>query len=69
MAGCSKNGNCYSDTSETIVIRIEEEYEINANNNGPVCEGDLIKLFAPLVTNAYYKWTGPDGFLQICKIL
>ena len=57
-----KNGNCYSDTSQAVVIKIETEYQINASNNGPICEGDTIKLFAPPVTNASYKWTGPEGF-------
>lgn len=57
-----KNGNCFSDTSQAFIIRIEEEYEVNAGNNGPVCEGDSIKLFASPITNASYKWTGPDGF-------
>ncbi len=59
-----KNGNCYSDTSAVVNIKIEEEYNIIAGSNSPVCEGDSIRLFSPLVSNAVYKWTGPDGFIS-----
>ena len=33
-----------------------------ATNNGPVCAGDTIKLFASNVVNGSYSWTGPLGF-------
>lgn len=32
------------------------------SNNGPVCEGQPIKLFTDTITNATYSWTGPNGF-------
>lgn len=57
-----KSGNCYSDTSDIKIIEIEEAYDISATNNGPICEGDMILLSAPLILDATYKWTGPDGF-------
>lgn len=33
-----------------------------ASNNGPVCAGSLLNLFATTVANAGYHWTGPNGF-------
>ena len=27
-----------------------------------ICSGDTVKLYAPSISNAEYKWTGPDGF-------
>jgi len=33
-----------------------------ANNNSPVCVGSSIKLLTPIVANATYLWTGPNGY-------
>ncbi len=57
-----KNGNCYSDTSLVSNIKVEGAYSVDASNNGPVCEGDTISLFAPSIQNADYLWTGPNGY-------
>ncbi|NVN95884.1 MAG: gliding motility-associated C-terminal domain-containing protein [Bacteroidetes bacterium] len=44
----------------------------NANNNGPICEGDSLKLSAnSMAPNAQYYWIGPNGwssYLQNPKI-
>jgi hypothetical protein len=34
----------------------------NATNNGPVCAGGTLKLFADSIPGASYIWTGPNGF-------
>ena len=31
-------------------------------NNGPICEGDTLKLFAATIANAQYFWAGPNNF-------
>ncbi len=67
-----KTGNCYSDTSEVKTIRIENNYDVEASNDGPICEGDSVTLFSSSISNASYKWTGPDGVVsynQNAKIL
>ncbi|MEI6765895.1 MAG: glycine-rich protein [Bacteroidota bacterium] len=33
-----------------------------ATNNGGLCSGDTLKLFATLIPNATYTWSGPNGF-------
>ncbi|MEM9546323.1 MAG: T9SS type A sorting domain-containing protein [Bacteroidota bacterium] len=33
-------------------------------DNGPICEGEDLKLFADFVFGATYSWTGPDGFVS-----
>ncbi len=67
-----KTGNCYSDTSEVKTIHIENYYDVDASNDGPICEGDSVTLFSSSISNASYKWTGPDGvvsYKQNAKIL
>lgn len=31
-------------------------------NNGPICVGDTLKLFAATIANAQYYWAGPNNF-------
>ncbi len=33
-----------------------------SSNNGPICEGDDLELYAEPINNATYFWTGPSGF-------
>lgn len=33
-----------------------------ASNNGPLCEGETLELYAEPVNYASYSWTGPNGF-------
>ncbi len=32
------------------------------SNNGPLCEGDTLKLFAQAVDGASFSWSGPNGW-------
>ena len=32
------------------------------SNNGPLCEGETLELYAEFVANTTYSWTGPMGF-------
>ncbi len=34
----------------------------NAGNNGPLCAGDTLELYADNVANVTYNWYGPGGF-------
>jgi gliding motility-associated-like protein len=56
-----KEASCYSDTSVTRTILVEEKLQISASNTGPVCEGDSIDLIAPEIPGAQYTWIGPDN--------
>jgi PKD repeat protein len=47
-----------SGTGETDCSIVESE----ATNNGPICVGETLELFAEEVEDATYEWTGPDGF-------
>lgn len=33
-----------------------------ASNNGPLCAGETLELYAEPVNNATYSWNGPNGF-------
>ena len=35
---------------------------VTASNDGPACEGGNLQLKASLVSNATYRWTGPNDF-------
>lgn len=36
-------------------------------NNGPICEGDTLKLFAATIANAQYFWAGPNNFSSVLQ--
>ncbi len=54
--------NCYSDTSFSHEIIIEESLEIGISGPDSVCVGDSVKFSAPFIHNASYQWSGPAGF-------
>jgi len=58
-----KEGLCFSDTSEIHNVFVEEEFQIGATNNGPVCEGDSVTLNVAFIPGAEYLWTAPNGDL------
>ena len=35
---------------------------INVSDNGPICEGNNLELYADSAATASYSWTGPNGF-------
>lgn len=34
------------------------------SNNGPLCVGETLELYADTITNATYYWSGPGGFIS-----
>ena len=51
---------CSSDTSQFVNIQVFELPDTPlASSNGPVCEGDSIRLQASDIPNANYFWLGP----------
>jgi hypothetical protein len=56
----SLNG-CSRSTSTNVTIRPTPAVS-NIGNNGPVCVGAELQLYAPLVDQATYLWVGPNGF-------
>ena len=55
------DGSCESEISEEIDLSLEAIPNIGASNNGPVCEGDSIRLTASFIPNATYEWSDPMG--------
>ena len=49
---------CSSIASTTTV----EINKVTATNNGSVCVGNILSLFATPISGAVYSWTGPNGF-------
>lgn len=39
----------------------------SASDNGPVCTGDTLKLYATTIPNGNYNWSGPNGFTSTQK--
>jgi gliding motility-associated-like protein len=57
----SLNG-CVSGTA-SIAVGITPPQTPVATNNGALCEGDSLKLFASTITGATsYNWSGPNGY-------
>ncbi|MDD2965116.1 MAG: T9SS type A sorting domain-containing protein [Bacteroidales bacterium] len=55
------NGGSVDEDSTLVEIYSAPSPSV-ASNNGPVCTGSMLTLFATTVANAGYHWTGPNGF-------
>jgi hypothetical protein len=49
-------------TIGTGVIRVDQPGPATVTNNGPICAGATLQLFAPTIPGATFAWTGPNGF-------
>lgn len=62
----SVNG-CASDAAVTKAIVNAVPAILNITGNGPVCEGQTLRLAADDVRAAVYSWTGPNGFSSAAR--
>jgi hypothetical protein len=53
---------CVSEVTEINVVVKPTPRISSASNNGPVCEGSQLNLFASFQSGAQYRWSGPAGF-------
>lgn len=57
-----KIGNCSASDTITAIVKPAPDTP-TASNNGPICEGDTLRINANTTTpGSTYKWTGPNGF-------
>ena len=54
--------NCLPATRSATVATTPLPTPPTVTNNGPVCEGNTLKLFASAIAGGTYSWTGPNGF-------
>ncbi len=52
----------YQQTGGTASTNCAISCTLDATNNGPICAGSTVNLFASNVTNATYMWTGPNCY-------
>lgn len=52
---------CRSLTSNNLIVDVEVSYNFMVSNNGPICSGDTVTLFATDVAGATYEWFRPDN--------
>lgn len=52
---------CNSQISNNLIIDVEVSYNFMASNDGPICSGDSVTLFATNVMGATYEWFRPDN--------
>ncbi len=50
-------GDCDSEVSQTVSVNVDELPIASATNNGPICTGEDVQLFAGPVPGATYEWT------------
>jgi PKD repeat protein len=50
--------------SENTLVEVELGAPAHAMSNSPICEGEALTLNTPLVTDATYSWSGPNGFVS-----
>ena len=57
-----QDGQCTSDTSNGVLITIEESLDIRIVNDTILCAGNEVILSTNSVINATYEWSGPNNF-------
>lgn len=62
----SVNG-CASDTAVTNAVVNPLPSVVNVTTNGPVCEGQTLRMTADSVKSGIYTWTGPNGFSAVAR--
>ena len=55
-------GSCISDTSNGVLVTIEDALNLNIANDTVQCETDDIILMTNTIPGATYEWTGPGNF-------
>ncbi|MGM1054430.1 MAG: hypothetical protein ACQEWG_00935 [Bacteroidota bacterium] len=62
----TNTSGCISSNSANIIINAQPVTPSapTASNNGPVCVGSTLNLFASTVEEATYSWTGPNRFVS-----
>ncbi|MDO8366034.1 MAG: gliding motility-associated C-terminal domain-containing protein [Saprospiraceae bacterium] len=61
----SSNGACQSAASNTVTVTVNPIPPTPViSSNSPVCQGDVLELYAPTIPGATYFWTGPSGFMS-----
>ncbi len=58
------SGSCIVNSSVTNINVTAIPTAPTASNNGPVCVGTTLGLFASTISNATYSWTGPNGYIS-----
>lgn len=56
--------NCVSVPDTTVVLVKPTPQTPTASNNGPLCEGDKLNLYAATIAGGSYFWTGPLSFID-----
>lgn len=59
-----QSGGCKSLESELLTVEVTLDSNITITYDGPVCEGDSMRLSTKKFAGATYKWTGPGGFVS-----
>jgi PKD repeat protein len=54
------SGSCTGTANATVTVNPIPT--VSAQNNGPLCPGDFLQLFANGSSSATYVWSGPNGF-------
>jgi hypothetical protein len=55
--------NCGTSPAGTVKVVVNPIPSVpNVSNNSPVCQGRTVNLFASAIPDAFYEWTGPNGY-------
>ena len=65
----AEQGICASDTSVVFPVTVESSLSIGATNNGPICEGDSVRLTSSFIPDASYRWLSPSGMVHEGRIV
>jgi gliding motility-associated-like protein len=56
-------GTLCPDSFDEVAVEFDDQIDVSASSNSPVCEGENITLYSS-IAGATYSWTGPNGYVS-----
>lgn len=58
---------CQDTLRDTVYVDVTPTPVVGASSNTPICQNDVLELYATTLPGATYSWSGPNGFSSLSQ--